>query len=162
MLPAAISDLKPGDSGLGLECRQHRAQDGGALGLAALASLAAAQATSAHAAQASDTRRAECASPRLARGVGAPFAAAAAGLALRYACGMKTFTIELQRIKAMTNSHGLVRARVDALVQPQAGRDDGADPSSVLSLSVENARVLYLLLKAQLAEVDARKARSQR
>jgi hypothetical protein len=55
-----------------------------------------------------------------------------------------------------------VRARVDALVQTSASRDDGAEPSSVLSLSVENARVLFLLLKAQLAEVDSRKARSQR
>jgi hypothetical protein len=75
---------------------------------------------------------------------------------------MKTHTIELQRIKSMSNSHGLVRARVDALVQTSASRDDGAEPSSVLSLSVENARVLFLLLKAQLAEVDSRKARSQR
>ena len=75
---------------------------------------------------------------------------------------MKTHTIELQRIKAMSNSHGLVRARVDALVTPSAAREDGAEPSSVLSLSVDNARVLFLLLKTQLAEVDSRKARSQR
>jgi hypothetical protein len=79
-----------------------------------------------------------------------------------YARGMKTFTIELQRIKAMSNSHGLVRARVDATVQPAPARDDDGIPSSMLSLSVENARVLLLLLKAQLAEVDSRKARSQR
>jgi hypothetical protein len=74
---------------------------------------------------------------------------------------MKTFNVEVQRIKAMSNSHGMVRARVDALVAPQAARGDGEE-SSVLSLSVENARVLYLLLKQQLAEVDSRKARSQR
>jgi hypothetical protein len=74
---------------------------------------------------------------------------------------MKTFNVEVQRIKAMSNSHGLVRARVDALVQPATPRGEG-DESSVLSLSVENARVLYLLLKQQLAEVDGRKARSQR
>ena len=77
---------------------------------------------------------------------------------------MKTFTIEVQRIKSASNSHGLIRARVDALVQPTPSRDedDGAAPSSTLALTVENARVLLLLLKAQLAEVDARKARSQR
>ncbi len=75
---------------------------------------------------------------------------------------MKTFIIELQRIKAMSNSHGLVQARVDATVQTMPSRDDDGAPSSTLSLSVENARVLLLLLKAQLAEVDARKARSQR
>jgi hypothetical protein len=74
---------------------------------------------------------------------------------------MKTFAIEVQHIKAMSNSHGMVHARIDAIVAPQAGRDAAADVSS-LSLSVENARVLLLLLKAQLAEVDGRKARSQR
>jgi hypothetical protein len=76
---------------------------------------------------------------------------------------MKTHAIELQRIKAMSNHHGLVVARVDAAVQPAPrGGGDDAEPSSTLSLTVENARVLFLLLKAQLAEVDARKARSQR
>ncbi|MES2957992.1 MAG: hypothetical protein V4792_07380 [Pseudomonadota bacterium] len=77
---------------------------------------------------------------------------------------MKTFSIELQRIKAASNSHGLIRARVDATVQitPARDEDDGSAPSSTLSFTVENARVLLLLLKAQLAEVDARKARSQR
>ena len=74
---------------------------------------------------------------------------------------MKTYTIELQHIKAMSNSHGMVHARVDALVAPQSGRDAASD-LSMLSLSVENARVLLLLLKAHLAEVDGRKARSQR
>jgi hypothetical protein len=64
----------------------------------------------------------------------------------------------------MSNSHGLIRARVDATVQTTSGRDDddSVAPGSTLSLTVENARVLLLLLKAQLAEVDSRKARSQR
>lgn len=75
---------------------------------------------------------------------------------------MKTYHIELQRIKAMSNSHGLLRARVEASVQVAPGHEDAAEPSSILSLTVENARVLLLLLKAQLAEVDSRKARSQR
>ena len=78
-----------------------------------------------------------------------------------YACGMKTYNVELQRIKAMHESHGLVQVRVDALVLPQAARDEG-EPSTLLSLSTEDARVLFLLLKKQLAEVDSRKARSQR
>ena len=42
---------------------------------------------------------------------------------------MKTFAIELQHIKAMSNSHGMVHARVDALVQPQPGRDGGGTPA---------------------------------
>jgi len=75
---------------------------------------------------------------------------------------MKTYTIELQRIKSMSNSHGLIRARVEATVLPAPARDDAAEPNSTLSLTVEDARVLLLLIKAQLAEIDSRKARSQR
>lgn len=76
---------------------------------------------------------------------------------------MKPYAIELQRIKALTEQHGLVLVKVDALVAPQARRDDDSDAvSSTLSLSVENARTLYLLLKKQLVDVDGRKARSQR
>lgn len=77
---------------------------------------------------------------------------------------MKTHAIEVQRIKSASNSHGLVTARVDVSVQPQPrpDPDDPREPSSTLSMTVENARVLFLLLKAQLAEVDSRKARSQR
>ncbi|HJV61613.1 MAG TPA: hypothetical protein VJ743_11750 [Albitalea sp.] len=74
---------------------------------------------------------------------------------------MKTYRIELNKVKAMSNGKGLVQARIDALVLPQAARDDGAE-TSVLSMSEETARVMFLLLKAQLAEVDGRKARSQR
>lgn len=80
---------------------------------------------------------------------------------LRYARAMKTHRIEVQRILQMTEGHGLVHARIDATVQPQPPRDDG-EPASVLTMTVENARVLYLLLKQQLAQVDGRKARSQR
>ena len=74
---------------------------------------------------------------------------------------MKTWNIEVHKIKAMTNSNGLIRAQLDALVQTQATHDAGM-PSTVLSLSEDTARVLMLLLKAQLAEFDARKAKSRR
>lgn len=75
---------------------------------------------------------------------------------------MKTHRIEVQRIAAAGEAHGLVEFRIDALVLPlQAGRDDRM-PSSVLSLSIEQARVLQLLLRERLAEVDRRKGRSQR
>ena len=74
---------------------------------------------------------------------------------------MKTWNIEVQKVKAMANSDGLIRAQIDALVQPSALRDEGM-PSMVLSLSEGNARVLMLLLKAQLAEFDSRKAKSRR
>lgn len=74
---------------------------------------------------------------------------------------MKTYQIEIQRVKAMTNSNGLIRAQVDALVQSTPPRDEGV-PTTVLSLTEANARVLLLLLKTQLAEFDARKAKSRR
>jgi hypothetical protein len=74
---------------------------------------------------------------------------------------MKTWNIEVQKVKAMAHGHGLIRAQIDALVQPAPAQDEGM-PSSVLSLSEDNARVLVLLLKAQLAELDSRKAKSRR
>ena len=76
---------------------------------------------------------------------------------------MKTFAIELQNVKAMTGGNGLVRARVDAMVQSASTRpDDGAEPVSTLQMTEQTARVLFLLLKTQLGEIDKRKARSQR
>jgi hypothetical protein len=74
---------------------------------------------------------------------------------------LKTYSIELQRVKSMSNGHGLIQMQIDALVQPVSARDN-AEPSSVLSLTEDNARVLQALLKVQLGEVDKRKARSQR
>jgi hypothetical protein len=77
---------------------------------------------------------------------------------------MKTYAIEVQRVKAMSNNHGVITARVDAMVQPapRQSADDDSAPQTLLSMSEETARVVFLLLKAQLAEFDKRKARSQR
>ena len=74
---------------------------------------------------------------------------------------MKNYQIEVQRVKGMTNSNGLIRAQVDALVQPAPLRDEGT-PTTVLNMTEATARVLLLLLKTQLAEFDARKAKSRR
>jgi hypothetical protein len=74
---------------------------------------------------------------------------------------LKTFNIEVQRVKAMSNGGGLVEAQIDALVLPST-TPEGKAPSTRLSMSEETARVLLLLLKGQLAEVDKRKGRSQR
>ena len=74
---------------------------------------------------------------------------------------MKTYNIELQRVKSMSNSHGLIQMQIDALVQAASPRDSDAG-ASVLRLTEDNARVLQALLKTQLMEVDKRKARSQR
>lgn len=77
---------------------------------------------------------------------------------------MKTYAIEIQRVKSMSNNHGVISAKVDAMVQPapRPAADDESTPQTVLSMSEETARVVFLLLKAQLAEFDKRKARSQR
>lgn len=74
---------------------------------------------------------------------------------------MKHHQIEVQRFKRMSHVRGLIEAEVDALVLPLPARGD-ATPGTVLSMSEETARVLQMLLKAQLAELDKRKARSQR
>lgn len=75
---------------------------------------------------------------------------------------MKTYNIEIQRLKAMNNSHGLIEAQVDASVLPAPASRDGETPTTWLRMTEANARVLQALLKTQLSEIDKRKARSQR
>lgn len=74
---------------------------------------------------------------------------------------VKTYQIELQRVRGMSNGGGLIEAQIDAQVMPVARPGEGA-PTTLLSMTEDTARVLQLLLKNQLAEVDRRKARSQR
>ena len=74
---------------------------------------------------------------------------------------MKINMIEIQKFKAASHSNDLVMFKVDATVTPKAPID-GIEPSSIISISEVNARVLMALLKAQLVELDGRKARSQR
>ena len=74
---------------------------------------------------------------------------------------MKTYDIELQRVKAMSHGNGLILAQVDALVLPARTPDDKT-PTTSLAMTPDTARVLQALLKTQLAELDRRKGRSQR
>ena len=74
---------------------------------------------------------------------------------------MKTYRIEVQRIKSMSNAHGMLHAQIDAAVLPATPKEDGTS-TSWLSLSEAEARTLQQLLKAQFAQIDGRKARSQR
>ncbi|ALV08718.1 hypothetical protein [Roseateles depolymerans] len=75
---------------------------------------------------------------------------------------MKTHQIEIQKFKAASNSsHGTVSFKVDALISARQPVE-GIEPSSLVTMSEANARVLMALLKTQLAEFDGRKARSQR
>lgn len=74
---------------------------------------------------------------------------------------MKIHTIEIQKFKAASNSvNGLLMFKVDALLTPKA-EVEGIEPSSILSMTEKNARVLMALLKAQIAEFDGKKAKSR-
>jgi hypothetical protein len=75
---------------------------------------------------------------------------------------MKTHYIEVQKVKAMSNSGGLIKVQIDALVQLEPTRDEGPTMTSTLTLNEPQARVLMLLLKAQLLELDTKKAKSRR
>lgn len=74
---------------------------------------------------------------------------------------MKTYDIEVQRLKSARHDMGVIELGVDALVQPRQARDDQA-ASSCVRLPVEHARTLLILLKQQLAELDKLQPRSRR
>lgn len=74
---------------------------------------------------------------------------------------MKTYEIEVQRLKSIKHDTGLIELSVDAAVLPRPVRDDQAGASCV-RLSVEHARSLLILLKQQLAELDKLQPRSRR
>jgi len=74
---------------------------------------------------------------------------------------MKTHQIEIQKFKAAsTNPHGQVMFKVDALVTPKTPVE-GIEPSSMVLMTEQNARVLMALLKAQIAEFDSKKPKSR-
>ena len=75
---------------------------------------------------------------------------------------MRTYNIELQRLKAMSHGNGMIEAQVDASVLPAPAPPDGKAPTTWLRMTEDTARVLQALLKTQLSELDKRKARSQR
>lgn len=74
---------------------------------------------------------------------------------------MKTYDIEIQRLKSARHFKGLIELGVDVLVQPRSARD-GDGVTSCLSLPVDDARTLLILLKQQLAELDKLQPRSRR
>ncbi len=74
---------------------------------------------------------------------------------------MKTYNIEIQRLKSARHDKGLIELGVDVLVLPRPARDEGAF-TSCLSLPVDDARTLLILLKQQLAELDKLQPRSRR
>ena len=74
---------------------------------------------------------------------------------------MKTYDIEVQRLKSMKHDKGLIELGIDVLVLPRPARDDQAS-ASTLRLPVEHARALLVLLKQQFAELDKLQPRSRR
>ncbi len=74
---------------------------------------------------------------------------------------MKTYDIEVQRLKSARLDKGMIELGVDAAVLPRAVRDD-LSPTSSIRLPVEHARSLLILLRQQLAEVDKLQPRSRR
>jgi len=74
---------------------------------------------------------------------------------------MKTYDIEVQRLKSLRHDRGAIDIGIDALVLARPAREDSA-PGSSLRLSVDQARALMLLLKQQFAELDKLQPRSRR
>ena len=74
---------------------------------------------------------------------------------------MKTYDIEVQRLKSMRHDRGQFEIHIDALVLPRAARDEQM-PTSCIRLPVDHARSLLVLLKQQLAELDKLQPRSRR
>ena len=74
---------------------------------------------------------------------------------------VKTYDIEMQRLKSARHDKGMIEIGVDVIVAPRSARDEGAETSS-LRLPVEHARSLLILLRQQLAEVDKLQPRSRR
>ena len=74
---------------------------------------------------------------------------------------MKTYDIEVQRLKSLRHDKGLVEIGLEALVMARPVRDE-ATQASILRLPVEHARTLLILLKQQMAELDKLQPRSRR
>jgi hypothetical protein len=74
---------------------------------------------------------------------------------------VKTYDIDVQRLKSIKHDKGLIELRIDASVQPRPLRDE-LEPASSLRIPVEHARTLLILLKQQLGELDKLQPRSRR
>ena len=74
---------------------------------------------------------------------------------------MKTYDIEVQKIKSAKHFKGLIELGVEILVLPRSTKDEQG-LTSCISLPVDDARTLMLLLKQQIAELDKLQPRSRR
>jgi hypothetical protein len=74
---------------------------------------------------------------------------------------VKTYDIEVQRLKSVRHDKGMIELGVEASVQPRKASDDGPE-GSALRLPLEHARSLVILLRQQIAELDSLQPRSRR
>ena len=74
---------------------------------------------------------------------------------------MKSYDVEVQRLKSVRHDKGVIELGIEALVLPRPVRD-GEPSISGLRLPVEHARSLLILLRQQLAELDKAQPRSRR
>ena len=74
---------------------------------------------------------------------------------------MKTYDIEVQRLKSLGHDKGMFEIGIDALVLLRPAREDAAAMHS-LRLPVDQARALLVLLKQRFAELDKLQPRSRR
>ena len=74
---------------------------------------------------------------------------------------MKTYDIEVQRLKSIKHDKGLIELGIEVLVLPRPVRDDQS-ATSCLRLPGDHARSLLVLLKQQFAELDKLQPRSRR
>lgn len=74
---------------------------------------------------------------------------------------VKTYEIEVQRLKSTRHDKGMIELGVDASVLPRSASED--EPAvSCIRLPVDHARSLLILLRQQLADLDKAQPRSRR
>ncbi len=73
---------------------------------------------------------------------------------------MKTYDIEMQRLKSVKHDKGLIEIDAELLVLPRPARESQT-LTSCISLPVDDARTLMMLLKQQITELDKLQPRSR-
>ena len=76
---------------------------------------------------------------------------------------MKTYNIEIQKVKSMSNGHGLINVRIDAIVAPQSRAQDSDDAGEPLHAEAR-AATLYGAVDASAGELveELNKAKTKR
>lgn len=75
---------------------------------------------------------------------------------------MKTHHIEVQRIQSLKHAKGVIEIDVQALVLPRPAAGESQANGSQITIPLDHARALFMLLKHQFAELDKLQPRSRR